>query len=551
MREKQDGLTKVIIPAATYVPQELQSIGKLPAIVYPFNKRTVFEYLYEQYGENSDITILCYEGMEEVQERLSAFLSDEMQIKKIPELRDLGYTIYCGLQDISGEVIINFADTIVTDNIGEIQGDCFYCSEDYLTEKWTYFDEESGRISSICDKQMGVSDEKKRFFVGVFKLADAQYFRECLEFAFENPNAKVSTFYFAIMLYSKKYPMQPINTLHWLDIGHSENFQNASLEVKSREFNHITIDKDRGILKKTSEEKEKFIGEIQWYLKLPQDIEYVRPRIFSYSTSYNDPYVYMEYYAYHTIHELFLYGNLNQTQWRNVLSRILFVCQDFKRYSVRNKEIPKALKEVYLDKTVERLQRLKTDEKFAVFFGNSFEVNGVRYQSLDSILEILSEMIPQKLLDVDEFSIIHGDLCFANIMIDSNLSFVKLIDPRGKFGIFDIYGDYRYEVAKLMHSIDGKYDYIIKDLFNLSCDLENRTIQYAILDGKKEYDLYHIFKQVFKNEIGDELQQFELIEALLFLSMIPLHGESVRHQYAMLGTGIEILSRVVDITCEV
>ncbi len=34
------------------------------------------------------------------------------------------------------------------------------------------------------------------------------------------------------------------------------------------------------------------------------------------------------------------------------------------------------------------------------------------------------------LYDVNEFCIIHGDLCFANMMVDSNCSFVKVIDPR-------------------------------------------------------------------------------------------------------------------------
>lgn len=29
--------------------------------------------------------------------------------------------------------------------------------------------------------------------------------------------------------------------------------------------------------------------------------------------------------------------------------------------------------------------------------------------------------------------------------------------------------------------------------------------------------------------------------------MIPLHGESIRHQMVMLGTGLEILNRVIDI----
>ena len=55
----------------------------------------------------------------------------------------------------------------------------------------------------------------------------------------------------------------------------------------------------------------------------------------------------------------------------------------------------------------------------------------------------------------------------------------------------------------------------------------------------------------FAAEIGIvTLRKIELIEALLFLSMIPLHGESIRHQMVMLGTGLEILNRVVDIQVE-
>jgi len=55
---------------------------------------------------------------------------------------------------------------------------------------------------------------------------------------------------------------------------------------------------------------------------------------------------------------------------------------------------------------------------------------------------------------------------------------------------------------------------------------------------------------VFRDEIGENKADIELIEALLFLSMIPLHGESAEHQYAMLATGIQILDRVMDIRAE-
>ena len=41
----------LIIPSAKVVPEELQKLGKLPAVIYPINQRIVFDYLYEQYKD--------------------------------------------------------------------------------------------------------------------------------------------------------------------------------------------------------------------------------------------------------------------------------------------------------------------------------------------------------------------------------------------------------------------------------------------------------------------------------------------------------------------
>ncbi len=538
----------IILPSATLVPEELWNLGKLPGIIYPINQRIVFDYLYEQY-KGFDIDIICYEKAEKVQRRLGKYISDKVKIKILDSLSDLGHTIYFALDGVTGPVIINFADTIVMDDPSLLTGtDAFYCHEDYMSETWTYFDEKNGVISEIYDKKLINLEQKKKLFVGVFSVTDSTYFRRCLEEAFERKDIGMSTFYFALQLYSMKHPMRPIMTDNWFDIGHQDKYYNSKLEVRAREFNHISIDKNRGILRKSSDDKDKFIGEIKWYLKLPGDIEYVRPRIFDYSTAYDDPYVSMEYYSYHTLHELFLYGDLERQQWIDIFHRIRFVCDDFKRYAVKDGKILPSLEEMYLKKTIQRLEKLKKDERFSRFFAKNMTVNGKEYLCLNSIIRLLKKIIPVKLFDVESFTIIHGDMCFSNIMVDSNLSFIKLIDPRGKFGAFDLYGDQRYELAKLFHSIDGKYDYIIKDLFDIEFDADSLAMTYAINERKNSFDLYKVFEETFREEIGRDLEKIELIESLLFLSMIPLHNESFEQQLAMLCTGLDILNRVVDIT---
>ncbi len=538
----------VLIPSAKLVPEELQRIGKLPPIIYPMNEGIVFDYLFKQYADRTEkMVIVCYENADKVHRRLKPYSGNHVQVLDLPELQDLGHTVYYGLQQIDGSVIINFADTLVMDSIYDFKEDCFFYSESAPSDTWSFFEEQGGILTGIYDKTNAWMKNTRKLFVGVFQIMDSVLFRQCLESAFNEEELGMSSFYFALKLYSQTRPLKAIRTDNWFDIGHADRYFHSKVEVQAREFNHIRIDQKRGILRKTSDDREKFIGEVLWYLKLPADIEYVRPRIFTYSTKYMDPFIEMEYYSYHTLHELFLYGDIAAWQWQDIFERIRFILKDFRRYRVEGDGIKRSLEDVYLHKTLKRLERLSEDASFRAFFTNSMWINGIEYRSLDEICGILKSKIPSFLYDVDSFCIIHGDLCFANIMVDSNFQFIKVIDPRGKFGEYDIYGDPRYELAKLFHSVEGKYDYIIQDLMNVECEPERAILNYRIYERQRNFDLLEIFRQVFRDEIGDDLKRIELIEALLFLSMIPLHGESRKHQYAMLGTGIEILARVIDI----
>lgn len=542
---------QLLIPSAKIVPPQLQRLGKLPAVIYPIHNNSMLELFYEMYeGWVSGICIICFEQAELVEHAVKNYDAGKIQVHRLDQLKDLGYTVFCGLHACSPKepVIINFGDVIVEDLTKSDSGDCFFYARGMMSDTWTFFEETCGTIHNIRDKEKADVQKEGDFFVGLFVISHPKEFQSCLRQQLSQ-EARTDSFYRALVEYSRMYPMQAIRTEKWMDVGHIDNYYRFALEVSTRAFNRITIDKERGILKKTSGDKEKFINEILWYLKLPAKIEYVCPRIFSYSLQYENPYVEMEYYAYHTIHELFLYGDLSYEQWEMIFSRIRFICKDFHEYSVTGQEIRTSLEEMYLHKTLDRLERLKEDENFTDFFTNQFFINGVCYPSLDRVCDILQDLVPGMLYDVESFPIIHGDLCFTNIMSDANFTFIKVIDPRGRFGRYDLYGDFRYELAKLFHSIQGRYDYIIKDLFSLEVDLSRLEIRYDVLERHLDYDIFSIFLHVFEKEIGNDLKKIELIEALLFLSMIPLHDENLKHQYAMLATGMMILDRVSDIRC--
>ena len=157
---------EIIIPSAKVVPAELQKIGKLPAIIYPINQKMVFDYLYKYYKDKcGTIKIVCYEEADKVHRFLSKYANEKLIIEDLPVLGDLGHTIYYALRDIENPIIINFGDTIVLDDIMQIEKDAYLYSSDYYSDIWTYFEEKEGVITAIYDKIPATFTRKGKLFV--------------------------------------------------------------------------------------------------------------------------------------------------------------------------------------------------------------------------------------------------------------------------------------------------------------------------------------------------------------------------------------------------
>ncbi len=547
---------KLLIPSAKVVPYEATSIGRLPALIYPIGRDYItFDFLLRQYNRLiSEIDIICYEQSKTIREKLAGYsLQQDLRFIELDHLGDVGYSVCSGLCEDDEDVIVNFSDTIIMDELPFNKPDFFCSTSGYKSNLWTFYDIQEGHIISIEDKMKPPNDSqwnKHPFFTGVFKFHHGSFFRQCLLYSQQKKTCNIDSFYDALIAYSHQYPLAVHDCKDWCDVGHAQEYYDTRMRIQPREFNYIEIDKDRGILRKTSHETSKFLGEIQWYLHLPMDVQYVRPRIFSYSLDPVSPYISMEYYSYKTLHEMLLYGNLLPAQWERVFKKIRFVLEDFARYTIQETDMKDSLRKMYLDKTLSRLEMLRDAPSFSALFSIPISVNGIKYMPLDQICKILPNIIRSYLYDVNEFQIIHGDFCFANIMIDDSLSFLKLIDPRGSFGKTGIYGDLRYDLAKLLHSIEGKYDFIIKDLFRLEIEPEAVFTLDILKPTVDPLDLVSIFTQVFHDMIIEKQTQIKLIEALLFLSMTPMHKENKRHQYAMLCRGLQLLDEAIGIRYE-
>lgn len=69
----------------------------------------------------------------------------------------------------------------------------------------------------------------------------------------------------------------------------------------------------------------------------------------------------------------------------------------FKRYTVRDGNIKSALEDMYLTKTLQRLDKLRSNVLFKSFFDKTITVNGREYKSLNQVMRILENVIPQML----------------------------------------------------------------------------------------------------------------------------------------------------------
>ena len=137
--------------------------------------------------------------------------------------------------------------------------------------------------------------------------------------------------------------------------------------------------------------------------------------------------------------------------------------------------------------------------------------------------------------------LIHGDLCFPNILFDPLSRLFKFIDPRGSFGEAGVFGDPRYDVAKLLHSIDGGYDFLIHDMFEVSRKGTELTLQQFFPENRAA--VLRAFDGVFSSRF--DLVEVRLLEGLLFLSMCALHEDNPPRQMAMFATGLRLVNEVL------
>lgn len=491
----------ILITSGAYIDSSLASeFGNIPPCMLPVQNKRLYEHQIElirnQFGYDEKIVISLPNSYHIDEYDLNRINELKAEIIKVDENLSLGESIVFILSNIENDVLyILHGDTLFSSLSKEL--DICSIGKPYAFYNWTYTDFNFNKV-----------------YTGFFSFKSTDSLLKSLIKHNCNFNCVIGVL-----------KLKEIELEGWLDFSlTSTYFKSISKFTTQRVFNDLSITEYS--VTKSSEDIIKMQAESIWLTSIPAQLKNYVPHV--YEKKY-DSYT-IEYLYNSSLANIFVFGNLDVNSLKSILDKCIEYINLEKQYKPDTRINTNYL---YTEKTLSRLSYLNLDENYTI--------NGVQVGSIRDIIEDLDTYIDKDCYKYN--SIMHGDLCFSNILYDSRSNHIKLIDPRGvdnKHNI-SIYGDWRYDVAKLAHSVIGKYDFIIANRFkykeNSPTNIEFE-IEYDNLYETEELDKY--FDKFF------DFKMYYPIMINLFLSMIPLHSDNVMRQKAMLANAIKLYAEFKD-----
>jgi aminoglycoside phosphotransferase len=406
--------------------------------------------------------------------------------------------------------------------------------------------DEEGYLSGLQDKVPSLP-EPLQALIGVYFFPDLRQVHGAAREAVATAETEGRPAQMADILWrvAQQRPIRVHRAKTWLDCGNPDRQASSHRSLlQARAFNELSIDPVLGTLTKRSRNVAKLVDEIEYLRRLPADLAVLFPRVIDASTTEEPPWVRMEYYGYPTLSEVFLFENVDPGIWERILEHLRRVLEE--GFGRHRRPLPAdAVRAMYLGKTRARLEALTGELESLVRHEGEMVVNGSPARGLKALwpeIEAAVEAPAQNRAGELEGAVIHGDLCLSNILYDLRSGIVKLVDPRGSFGEVGLYGDPRYDVAKLYHSVYGLYDFIVNDLFSVRRWMEGDRLHLELeLPARPEHrEIRRRFEGIFFPAFDRD--EILLITGLLFASMPALHYDDPQRQLAMLTRAIQLLN---------
>ncbi len=280
------------------------------------------------------------------------------------------------------------------------------------------------------------------------------------------------------------------------EFGLIEEYEKLTTQ-KCRPFNRITVDGDV-LIKEPVDSQGRTLAkrECVWYEKARELNIGILPKIYD-----TNP-LKMEYIKGENIYEC----QLDYETKKGVLRKLV----DALKLLHSSESVPAdtfSMHEAYFNKTMDRLSKIRDLVPFAN--DRYVTVNGRKCRNVFYYKSELEKKLEQ--LKCESFSFIHGDCTFSNLMIRKNGDPV-LIDPRGYFGFTELYGDERYDWAKLYYSVVGNYDRFNLKKFRLEITDNGADIQ---IESNNWEDMEKDFFELTDTDANE----IKLLHAVIWLSL--------------------------------
>jgi len=396
-------------------------------------------------------------------------------------------------------------------------------------------------VQEVIDKP-DYTPETNKVLIGLYNFRDPEVLKDALGQTYQKKRGELQLSS-AIESYMAKRSMKGVRISSWYDTGTLTDYNRTMRgNILGRSFNNFSLD-EFGVLTKTSEYG-KLRSEIMWMERMQKSgLNFLIPQFISSkfdckSTSYK-----MEYITGSTLAEYFMFYEISDDNWGYIFDKYMKTGSLMwaKKAPRSAEDITRLSRMMYIDKTDERIHKWKRRDIMAK---DTVTSNGEKLIGFDRAFEMLRPRIEKLISSSRKFySLIHGDPCFGNIIYLPQTTTFKFLDPRGNFGIETVYGDARYDVAKARHSYHGLYDYITLGLYSLK-EISADNFEYQFLT--KNIVNPKIFDDII-TRYGYDVNDIELIEGLLFISMITLHEEDPKAQVMYYLTGLKCLNNQIKV----
>ncbi len=526
-----------IIASGAYPDPELEAeFGRIPPSFLPIGNRRLFvRQQAELTGTAERIILSLPDGFVPDAVDLALLSRLGIELVNVPAGLSLGQSIVYVINVTAssvGEVAVLHGDTLLR-GLDWSAGDTISVDDAPPGYRWGWVREEGGRlIEARQGSATGDEEAAGPVLSGYFSFADTALLVQSV-------TRRGGDFLAGLGEYAALRPLRTVRAAEWLDFGHAATYHQSRRRMTTeREFNRL--DPTRRTMVKSGTNPRKIEAEGRWFEALPPPMRIHTPAFLGLSVAEEATRYALEYLHLPTLTDLFVFGRLPRRRW----GRIFEACDEFLTACAAEPapaETAGTTRALYAEKTMERL------ESFARARGLDLtapcRLGGAWLPSLERIAAMAASAVPAA--EARHLTLVHGDFCFSNILYDSRAELVRVIDPRGldSQGALTPFGDLRYDLGKLHHSVVGRYDHIVAGYYRLArhgaLDLSLDLPEEPALRAVEEEFLPRRFAGLTLEEGAAPA-----ICVLLFLSMLPLHADDPDRQDAFLANAMRLFLRL-------